>query len=126
MKLHIRKSTEINIQRKDTILFSPGKRKRQVEVAQGTVGNFDCTPYEPKNLEWGFGAELHQSDEKLWVRVVAYEQIVEIIDRKWVSRTEEEQKTYVSEDDGDTWTRYEGPDQPSLNDETRLDRVTSS
>ena len=123
MHLHIRKSTEIAITRKDTILFCQGDQR--VEVAQGTVGNFDCTPYEPKNLEWGYNAELHHVDGKLWIRVVEYEQTVEIVNRKWVSRTEEEQFLYISEDDGNTWTRYEGADLPAFNDETRLDRVTS-
>ncbi len=124
MRLKIHKSTEIAITRKDTILFCWGENT--VEVAEGTVGNFDCTPYEPKNLEWGYSAELHHVDGTLWIWVVEYEQTVEVINREWVSRTEEEEKLYVSEDDGDTWTRYEGSDQPSLNDETRLDRVTSS
>ena len=118
--LNIRKSTEIAITRKDTILFSRGNFR--VDVAQATVGNFDCMPYEPKNLMWSYGAELHRYDEKLWVRVVEYEQTVEVIDGDWVSRTEEEQAVYSSGDEGETWTRYaETP--PPLDETTLLDRV---
>ena len=120
--LDIRKSTEIAITRKDTILFC--RENLRVDVAQATVGNFDCTPYEPKNLEWGYSAEVHRAEGKVWVRVTEYEQTVEVINREWVSRTEEDESVYVSEDEGDTWTRY-AETSPQLDDTTLLDRVKS-
>ncbi len=125
MKLHVRKDTEVRIVRKDTILFSPGKRRRRVEVAQAAIGNFDSTPYERLYQEWDYSAELHRHEGKLWVCITEYERRTTIEESDWVHRTKEEPSLYVSEDQGATWTRDPAPSNPHLNDATRLDRIDS-
>ena len=125
MKLHVRKDTEVNIRRKDIILFSRGEGRNSVEISQAGIGNFDSTPYERLYQEWDYSAELHRHEGQLWVCLTEYERRTTIEDGEWVHRTKEEPSLYVSEDQGATWTRDPAPSNPHLNDTTRLDRIES-
>ena len=124
MKLRIRKSKEIQITRQDTILFGQGSR--WTEVAGATVGNFDCTPYEPKSLFWYYSAALYRHEGVLWVVIVETEATIEIIDREWVRREEETQTIYHSKDGGTTWVQHTGTGLPVFEEATRIHRVVSS
>lgn len=125
MKLHVREDPEVKIVRHDTILIGRGRGQKRVDVATVAVGNFDSTPYEGRYDEWGYNAELHQHEGKLWVCIVEYQQTVTIEDGEWVRRMKEEPSLYVSEDQGATWARDPLPSNAHLNDATRLDRIVS-
>ena len=117
MKLTIQDGPR-SIQTRDTIVFQPG----DVAVTEAAHGNFDSTPYKARFDSWSYAAELHRHDGRLWVVVVETESVRELRGGAWVNEDEDDVASFVSDDQGATWTAAPAPD--ALSDATRLDRVT--
>lgn len=123
MHLSVRKAAEPVIARADTIVFHHGKRA--VDVATAKVGGFDSTPYERREDQWSFHAELHQHDGRLWIRLVDYDVTILLVDGEWVYQSKEKLRVYVSDDEGETWTVVPSPSNLRLDEATQLHRIDS-